>query len=133
MFENKDVCSLCEQPKGPASVTCDQRELVELCGTTSVSPDTPVRAEVDGEGYDVFELDGEYYVTQDACTHGPGLLSEGVVEGDEIECPFHQGRFNIRTGEPTLPPCIVALRTWPVHVRDGRIFICPAEANNASE
>jgi nitrite reductase/ring-hydroxylating ferredoxin subunit len=114
-------------------VTSDQGELVELCDTTSVSSDTPVRAEVDGEGYAVFEVDGEYYVTQDACTHGPGLLSEGIIEGDEIECPFHQGRFNIRTGEPTLPPCMVALRTWPAHVRDGKVFICPGEATNVSE
>src|SRR5262249_19061104 len=108
-------------------------ELVELCDAASVSPDTPARAEVNGESYAVFMVDGDFYVTQDACTHGPGLLSEGFVEGDEIECPFHQGRFNIRTGEPTSPRCTVALRTWSAQLRDGKILICPSEAKSPVE
>jgi nitrite reductase/ring-hydroxylating ferredoxin subunit len=132
MFENKHICSPCEQTRR-SRVTSDQGEFVELCDATSVSPDTPARAEVNGEVYAVFEVDGEYYVTEDQCTHGPGSLSEGIVEGDEIECPFHQGRFNIRTGEPTLPPCMVALRTWTTQVRDGKILICPARVKTHAE
>ena len=108
-------------------------ELVELCEASRVGPDAPVRAEVNGEVYAVFEVDGNYYVTQDACTHGPGSLSEGFVEGDEIECPFHQGRFNVRTGQPTSPPCIVPLRTWSVHIREGKLLIRPAEQKSHAE
>ncbi len=95
----------------------------EVCQTSDVSPDQPFRAELDGEPLAVFEVDGAYYVTQDMCTHGPGSLSEGYVEGEEIECPFHQGRFSILTGLPTAAPCILPLKTWRVVVRDGTIYI----------
>jgi nitrite reductase/ring-hydroxylating ferredoxin subunit len=47
--------------------------------------------------------------------------------GTEIECPFHQGRFDIRTGQATAAPCIRALRTWTVHAIDGQLFIDPTE------
>ncbi len=108
----------------------DQTKLVALCAAADVKPDTPVRAEIDGEGYAVFVIDGAYYVTQDLCTHGPGSLSEGFVEGCEVECPFHQGRFNIKTGEPTAPPCSEPVRVWTGQVVDGKVCIDPAAARN---
>jgi ethylbenzene dioxygenase ferredoxin subunit len=43
-------------------------------------------------------------------------MTDGYVEGEEVECPFHGGRFNIRTGEPTAFPCVVPLQTYPVQV-----------------
>ena len=100
--------------------------LTVLCAADDVTSDQPARAEVDGNVYAVFVVDGQYYVTQDLCTHGPGSLSDGFVEGCEIECPFHQGKFDIKTGLPTAPPCSEALRVWPVQVVDGKICIDPA-------
>jgi len=99
------------------------RTLFKLCRTSDVCPEQPFKTEMNGEDLAVFEVDGQYWVTQDDCTHGPGRLSEGFVEGNEIECPFHQGRFNILTGEPTSPPCTVPLRTWKTVIQDGKIFI----------
>ncbi|TPG44919.1 non-heme iron oxygenase ferredoxin subunit [Roseomonas nepalensis] len=106
-------------------------ELQALCDTTAVEGDTPVRAELAGEAYAVFLVDGAYYVTQDLCTHGPGSLAEGFVEGGEIECPFHQGKFDIRTGEPTAPPCTEALRTWDARVVEGKVCIDPAQVRKS--
>ena len=100
-----------------------QSDLVTLCAAADVKPDLPVRAEVNGTAYAVFVVDGQYYVTQDQCTHGPGALSEGFVMGEEIECPFHQGRFNIKSGEPAAPPCTEALRTWTPEIVGGMICI----------
>jgi nitrite reductase/ring-hydroxylating ferredoxin subunit len=100
--------------------------LVALCPSADVEPDTPVRVLLDDVAYAVFNLNGQFYVTQDHCTHGPGSLAEGFVMGTEIECPFHQGRFDICTGQPTAAPCTEALRTWTVHVIDGQICIDPA-------
>lgn len=97
--------------------------LFELCRTEDVRPDQPFHAEMNGEELAVFEVDGAYCVTQDACTHGPGRLSEGYVEGTEIECPFHQGRFNILTGAPTSPPCTEPLRTWKTVIVDGKVCV----------
>ena len=109
----------------------DPTKLVSLCLAADVKPDQPARAEVEGESYAVFKLDEGYYVTQDLCTHGPGSMSEGFVEGCEVECPFHQGKFDIRSGAPTAPPCTEALRTWTAHVVDGKICIDPGEVRRS--
>jgi len=99
----------------------DPSDLVDLCAVSDVSADVPVKAEIDGEDVAVFQVDDQFYVTQDICTHGPGSLAEGYVEGREIECPFHQGKFDIITGEPTAPPCSIALKIWGVVVQGDRI------------
>jgi ethylbenzene dioxygenase ferredoxin component len=100
---------------------------VALCAAAEVTPDMPLRVVVDGVAYAVFNLDGHFYATQDQCTHGPGSLAEGFLVGAEIECPFHQGRFDIRTGRATAAPCTEALRIWTVHAIDGRLYIDPVE------
>ena len=106
--------------------------LLEICATDDISPDAPLKVEAMNTELAVFQVDGKYYVTQDHCTHGPGSLSEGYLEGSEIECPFHQGRFDVTTGEPTSPPCTVRLRTWNVILRDGKIFVDSAQYGSAS-
>jgi nitrite reductase/ring-hydroxylating ferredoxin subunit len=98
-------------------------QLTALCEAEDVEADTPVRADVDGTAFAIFRVGDRIYVTQDACTHGPGSLAEGYVDGEEIECPFHQGRFHIPTGQPTAPPCTIPLRTWDVHMIDGKVCI----------
>jgi len=64
----------------------------------------------------VYEVEGVVYATADLCTHGGARLSEGFLEGHLIECPLHQGLFDIRTGEVAGPPCKRAVRTFPVRV-----------------
>ncbi len=71
----------------------------------------------------VFNVDGEFYVTDDLCTHGPGSLSEGYIDGDVVECNFHNGQFNIKTGEVVSPPCMVPIKTYKTVVENGRVFI----------
>jgi nitrite reductase/ring-hydroxylating ferredoxin subunit len=101
--------------------------LQALCDGADVLPGAALRAELGGEAYAVFNVDGRFYVTQDHCTHGPGSLSEGFVDGEEIECPFHAGRFHIPTGQPAAPPCTVPLKVWTAEVIDGKICIDPAK------
>lgn len=96
---------------------------IELCKAAEVKPGTAVKVEAGGLEYAVFHIDGDYYVTDDQCTHGPGSLSEGVIEDDIVECNFHQGQFNIKTGLPVLPPCIVPVKIYTVTVEDGKVFI----------
>ena len=103
------------------------RQLVDLCAAEDVTAATPVRVVHDDMVYAVFRCEGGLYVTQDQCTHGPGSLSEGFVFGCEVECPFHQGRFDIRSGRPTGAPCTEGLQTWTVHELDGRLYIDPSE------
>ena len=66
----------------------------------------------------VYEVSGDCFVTLDRCTHAEARLSEGYLEGFLIECPLHQGLFDIRTGEVKGPPCTEPLRTFAVR-REG--------------
>ena len=96
---------------------------VELCKINEVAPGTALKVEAAGLVVAVFNVDGEFYVTDDSCTHGPGSLSEGYVDGDVIECNFHNGQFNIKTGEVVSPPCMIPIKTYPAMVQDGKVFI----------
>ena len=101
--------------------------LIPLCGVADVAPGCAVRAESGGCVYAVYNVDGKLYVTQDECTHGPGALSEGYILDDEVECPFHQGRFHIPTGQATCAPATEPLKTWKAEVVDDKICIDPAQ------
>jgi MocE subfamily Rieske [2Fe-2S] domain protein len=71
----------------------------------------------------ICRAEGQFYATQDLCTHEHAYLSDGVVIDCVVECPFHQGRFDVRSGKPLGAPVIVPLKTYPVKVVDGRIYV----------
>ena len=96
---------------------------IELCSIDEVAAGTAIKVETEGLTLAVFNVDGEFYVTDDLCTHGPGSLSEGYIEDDVVECNFHNGQFNIRTGEVVSPPCMVPIKTYPALVVDGKVSI----------
>jgi len=98
---------------------------IDLCAAADVAPGSALRVEAGDLALAVFNLDGEFYVTDDQCTHGPGLLSEGFVDGDIVECNFHNGQFNIKTGEVASPPCMVPIKTYRATVENGRVYIDP--------
>lgn len=96
---------------------------LDLCAASAVAPGAALKIEIDDLALAVFNVDGEFFVTDDLCTHGPGSLSEGYIDGDVVECNFHNGQFNIRTGEVVSPPCMVPVKTYAVTVIDGRVTI----------
>jgi nitrite reductase/ring-hydroxylating ferredoxin subunit len=96
---------------------------IELCSTADVAPGTALKIEIEDLALAVFNVGGEFYVTNDMCTHGPGSLSEGYIEDDVVECNFHNGQFNIRTGEVVSPPCMVAVKTYPATVIGDKVTI----------
>ncbi len=71
----------------------------------------------------LFRIGDAVYATDNLCTHGHARLCEGFIEGFEVECPLHQGRFDLRSGEPTCAPAADALKTWPVRIESGRVFV----------
>lgn len=101
--------------------------LIELCATSDIAPGCATKIENGGLTLAVFNLDNQFYVTDDLCTHGPGSLSEGCIEGDTVICDFHDGAFNIRTGEVVTPPCMIPLRTYEVRIADGKVYIDPEQ------
>ena len=98
-------------------------DLIPLCPTADVPDAQGLQVTIGDLVVAVFRVGDRYYVIDDACTHGPGRLSEGEQDGDIIECNFHNGAFNIRTGEVVAPPCMIPIRTYYTEVRDHQIYI----------
>jgi nitrite reductase/ring-hydroxylating ferredoxin subunit len=96
---------------------------IELCSTSDVEAGAALRVEKDDLTLAVFNLEGEFFVTDDACTHGPGSLSEGFIEGEVVECNFHNGQFNIKTGEVVAAPCMIPVKIYKTIVENDRVFI----------
>lgn len=96
---------------------------IRLCHTADIAAGGALKVEQSDLVLAVYNVDGEFFVTDDSCTHGPGSLSEGYLEGDVIECNFHGGQFNVRTGGVVGPPCMVPVKTYEVTVEDGNVFI----------
>jgi nitrite reductase/ring-hydroxylating ferredoxin subunit len=102
--------------------------LIELCAKADVAEGEVIKVEHGDLELAVYHVDGDFYVTDNACTHGPGEMSEGYLEGHVIECDFHQGQFDIRNGEVVGPPCIVALKSYKVIAHESHVVIeAPAE------
>ncbi len=96
---------------------------IDLCSVDEVKPGTPIKVEAGDLTLAVYLVDGEFFVTDDDCTHGPGSLSEGYLDGHVIECDFHNGAFDIRTGEVVAPPCMIPLKTYKTITENGRVII----------
>ena len=78
---------------------------------------------VAGREIALYSVGGEIYATDNACTHGPGRLCDGFLLDHEIECPLHQGRFDVRDGKPSCDPATEALRTYPVRIEGARVYV----------
>ena len=67
--------------------------------------------------------DDRVYAVDAVCTHGRAMLTDGFVDGVEIECPKHNGRFNVVSGDAVASPARVAIRTYPCRVTNGIIEV----------
>jgi 3-phenylpropionate/trans-cinnamate dioxygenase ferredoxin subunit len=72
--------------------------------------------EVEGRRIALFSVGGGYYAIDDVCPHKGGPLSEGPLSGDEVTCPWHGSRFNVKTGAVTGPPAQQGVKSFPVRV-----------------
>jgi 3-phenylpropionate/trans-cinnamate dioxygenase ferredoxin subunit len=97
---------------------------VEACKTDDVEAEDVIRFDHSGRTFAVYRSeDDEYYATDGLCTHEKVHLADGLVMGNIIECPKHNGRFDYRTGDAKGAPVCVNLRTYPVRVEDGAVLI----------
>ena len=78
---------------------------------------------VQGREIALYGVDGEVYATDNLCSHGRARLCDGFLEGHEIECPLHQGRIDVRDGQPTGAPITKPVKSYPVRVEGGRVWI----------
>ncbi len=71
----------------------------------------------------VFDAVGGVFVALARCTHGAANLCDGHFDGTFIECPLHQGLFDVRTGAPRAAPARVPLRMFETRIVDGMVQI----------
>jgi nitrite reductase/ring-hydroxylating ferredoxin subunit len=98
-------------------------ELVTVCPTSEVPENSVKSFEVGNNVIAVYNVGGEFYATDNECTHGAASLADGMLEGDVIECALHFGAFNVKTGEAVQAPCFAALRTYKVVVENGEVRV----------
>src|SRR5438105_3065860 len=96
----------------------------KLVATTEAIPEGEVvPATVEGKQLALYQADGEYYATENVCTHEHAYLSDGYLDGCIIECPLHQATFDIRTGKMLTGPATVDLPVFPVKVVGHGVFV----------
>ena len=76
-----------------------------------------------GKEIALYEVEGEIYATDNLCTHGAARMSDGFLEGREIECPLHQGRFDVCSGKALCAPLTENIRTYPVRIENLRVML----------
>lgn len=98
--------------------------VIRACATGDIDEEDVLRFDHGDNTYAIFHApDGGFYATDGYCTHEKAHLGEGIVDQFEIECPLHFGSFDYRTGDPTVAPACVKLKTYPVKVEGDEVFI----------
>jgi nitrite reductase/ring-hydroxylating ferredoxin subunit len=98
-------------------------KFVEVAKKSQIPVNGAIGVEAHGKSIALVNLDGEIYALDDSCPHEFGPLSEGEIDGEEIACPWHHSRFNIKTGRVTMDPAEEYVVTYRVRVVDDRVEI----------
>jgi len=105
---------------------------IEVTAAEALEKENVVRFDHGGQTIAVYRTaDGNYYATDGLCTHENVDLAQGLVIGNQIECPKHNGRFDIRDGSPQRPPVCVGLKTYKVMVKNGKLLLNLTPAGGA--
>jgi naphthalene 1,2-dioxygenase system ferredoxin subunit len=99
------------------------QEWTKVIELVAVPNDDVVAVQAGGRELAVYGVDGEVFVTDNICTHGHARLCDGFLEGHEIECPLHQGRFDIRNGRAMCQPLTDDIQTFPVRIEGGEVYV----------
>lgn len=96
---------------------------IDALGAEELPIDDVIGVIVDGRELAIYTVGDAIYATDNLCTHGHARLCDGFLDGHEIECPLHQGKFDVRDGRPTCAPVTEALRSYPVRVEGQRVWL----------
>ena len=97
---------------------------IEACGADEIEAEDVLRFDHGGRTFAIYRLQGDaYHATDGLCTHERVHLADGLVIDGIIECPKHNGRFDIRTGQAKGAPVCVNLKTYPVRLQGGKVLL----------
>lgn len=96
---------------------------IDAAPLDAVPEDDVVGIVVAGREIALYRAEGAVFATDNICTHGHARLSDGFLEGREIECPLHQGKFDICSGRALCAPLTEDIRIYPVKVEKERVLL----------
>ena len=96
---------------------------IDAAEEDGVPEDDVIGLQVAGKDLALYKVEGSVFATDNTCTHGQARLCDGFLDGYEIECPLHQGKFDIRNGRGTCAPIVEDVRSYPVRIEGGRVYL----------
>ena len=96
---------------------------IYVCNTNEIDLEDTKRFDHDDKTFCIYRIEDGFFATDGLCTHEQVHLENGLVMDGEIECPMHQGIFDIKTGEAKSPPACEDLKTYSVKIEKDKIFI----------
>ena len=96
---------------------------VDAAAVDALPDDEVIGVDLDGKSLALYKVEGAVFATDNICTHGHARLCDGFLEGHEIECPLHQGKFDIRDGRALCAPLSEDIKTYPVKIEGNRVFV----------
>jgi naphthalene 1,2-dioxygenase system ferredoxin subunit len=94
-----------------------------VCPTSSLVEGDVVGVRVGEREIALYESEGEVFASYNTCTHGDARLSDGFFDGRQIECPLHQGCFDVRTGQAMCAPVTADLKIFRARKTDGKVYV----------
>jgi MocE subfamily Rieske [2Fe-2S] domain protein len=107
-----------------SAAKADAKGWVDVCPASALAPASVIRLDYGTKTFAIYrDEDHKLYATDGVCTHGNTHLSNGLVKAGTIECPKHNGRFNLIDGSPARPPVCRGLATYPIEEHAGRLVL----------
>ncbi len=101
-------------------------EFIKVAKVSDLAPGEKMVVEYDDEDVGLFNIEGKIYAISDICTHDSGPLVEGTLEGEWIICPRHGARFNVKSGQQTMP-AFAPVPLYNVKIEGDDILVAPEE------
>ena len=98
-------------------------DFVKVAESKDIGPSSMKAVDVAGEKVCIINTEGNYYAIGNVCTHVGGPLDEGILEGYDVECPWHGSKFDVRSGEPKKPPAMQAAPKYEVKVEGNNLLV----------
>src|SRR5262245_32070779 len=92
-----------------------------LCRDTDIEEGGMMPFEIEELQIAVYRIDGEFFATDNVCTHGFALLTDGILDSDVVECPLHGGMFNVKSGKALCEPVECDLKVYQTRLISDRV------------
>ena len=96
---------------------------IDAAAADELQQDDVIGINVGGKSIALYQVEDTVFATDNICTHGNARLCDGFLEGHEIECPLHQGKFDIRNGKAMCAPLTEDIKTYPVKIEGNRVLV----------